>query len=186
MDEVRAPLDIQKATPELLYQYWPTIRDGLLEVKAFQGPHCHWEPEHVRAYVLSNNAEMWLCFNAGKLDGFFVTTQFPDPYLNVNLFMFVWIAFAKGPGFAEGMAFLEKLARTRGLRGLETISPRAGESRLLAPFGWYPAQVVYRKDFDQQEAVPLRRLQARLKLPAYQRPKRVQQIQKPEESKSVH
>ena len=151
-----SPLVIHRSTLEDLERHWPYIKRGLKIVRSKQTKHSYWTPEHVRMELMAGRAELYFVADAledgtlGVMHGFFVVTHLLDPFLHVPLGLFVWVAYAQLPGFDQAEQWIEQLARQRGMRFVETISPRPGMPRRLQKAGWYVAQTVLRKDLEDE------------------------------------
>jgi hypothetical protein len=116
-----------------------------------------WIPEQIRFAVLrglvgQSSCEMF--WSVGPDDtgqdvikGFMVTTCDPDPFMQVPLDFFIWLAWSGERGVVEAAdAQIEALARERGCTGIEHMSPRMGWHRRLARQDFALKHVVYRKE----------------------------------------
>ena len=116
-----------------------------------------WIPEQIRFAILrgivgQSSCEMFWSVGPDEMGqdvikGFIVTTCDPDPFMQVPLDFFIWLAWAGEPGVVEASnAQIEVLARERGCTGIEHMSPRMGWHRRLAKTGMALKHVVYRKE----------------------------------------
>jgi hypothetical protein len=116
-----------------------------------------WIPEQIRFAVLrglvgQSSCEMFWSVGPDEtgqdvIKGFIVTTCDPDPFMQVPLDFFIWLAWAGEPGVvAASDAQVDALARERGCTGIEHMSPRMGWHRRLAKTGMALKHVVYRKE----------------------------------------
>lgn len=132
--------------------HWRYIRAGLLKVLSKQDRHVSWHPEHVKQQVQANQAEMYFVVQPDDvspnlvLNGFFVLSMMNDPFLHMPVGLFVWIAYANGPAFDDGLAAIDHMAFERGVRFIECITPRPGLVRKLTHRGWRVSDYILRKD----------------------------------------
>jgi len=149
---IPVPVLVRPAQLVDLHAFWPFIRVGLNKIRARLEKHSYWEPEHVYAALVAGRAQLLLALRGEAVVGFTVVTVQSDPFLQVPLSLFVWIAYSEGGGVVEMDDALEALARTQGLRFLEALTARTGLLRRIARHGWYRAMTILRKDlYDERK-----------------------------------
>lgn len=135
---------------------WPFVRRGLVWIKKAQGPAAIWEPEHVWGALVTGQAELHLGGLEGaescvdQLVGFVVTQPLVSPFVNLPLSLLIWMLYRE-PGqshknFGPALnTYLDALARERGYRYIEGITPFPEVNELGSRYGYHTSMYVLRK-----------------------------------------
>jgi hypothetical protein len=102
-----------------------------LEIIKKKDKTANWIPEHVRHLIIlqffnNSRVELYLAIEneSNVIHGFIVTTILIDPYLSIPMTLHIWEGWLNQGLIEKGMAWLENLARERGLTGIEFESGR--------------------------------------------------------------
>lgn len=160
--EAKAPsYTLLKLDREGVAKAWVSvIRPGLDRVKDRDKRSGFWQPEHVRQRIeagLNGNiiceCSLILQTNATTPLGFVIVTAYNDEFLNVPLYLHVWIAWCEKVSVRKVIPFLLPLLKRRaeelGLRGIQFVTSRFGWLTRLARFGFKTHQYIVRLDFDE-------------------------------------
>jgi hypothetical protein len=144
---------------EAVRKFWPTvIRPGLMRIKAKDKHSGYWQPEHVRQRLEAGFAGHIICecflviqSTSSTPVGFIITQAFNDEFLNVPLYLHLWIVWCeRAPAWRvmeDIQPQVEKRAMEFGLRGITGISSRYQWVRRLVKHGYRIHQYYFRKDF---------------------------------------
>jgi hypothetical protein len=158
---------IVRADGEALRSHWKWLCAGLETVKAKalasqrkQGltrSYTVWLPAHIRVAIIKglmgqSTVELYLVNSRGRdADGFFITSCPFDEFIQVQLTLFLWIAYSEKAGLLEKCEpFLDKLAEDRGVLAIEHVSGRMAWGRRMQTCGngrrWRLSQLIWRKE----------------------------------------
>lgn len=149
-----------KLDKEGVRKFWPTvIRPGLERIKEKDKNGGKWEPEHVRlqlerglAGTIFCECHLILASNLSVPVGFVVVTLYNDEFINVPLYLHVWLAWCEKAPVAKVRESidpqLEQIGKDLGVRGIQfgTSRWRAWMHRLFTR-GYKIHLVMFRKDF---------------------------------------
>lgn len=148
---------VKVTSVEMLNEVWPYVRPRLERIKKKDKAAGNWVPEHVRLAIVQGMAkpptsmvELFVGLDPeGNIHGFIVTVVRVDYYLNLPWTLYIWCGWLNRKLIKQLTPWLEKLARERGLTGIEFESGRfgwMGSIRKLMNAGFYCKHYTYRKE----------------------------------------
>lgn len=115
--------------PENLHAVWPTVREGLLQIK--NKIKESWWPEDVFTAIRNKRSALYIVRDGDQQLGFFVCESSVEPFTHDTL-LYVWCLF--GPdnlSYADGcIAELDRLAQTINAKRIRFIG-RHGWRKVL-------------------------------------------------------
>lgn len=150
--------DLLLCDRDAVRRYWNSlIRPGLVRIKAKDKKSGHWEPEHVRQRLEAGFRGQILCDcylivanDASEPQGFIVTQCFNDEFLNVPLYLHLWLIWCEGAPFWRVMRDAEprliERVKELGLRGITGLTSRSQWLRRAGRHGYDVHQYFIRKD----------------------------------------
>lgn len=136
---------------------WPWLRHGLRTIAAKNPKRTYWLPEHLRMQIAlglagQNQLECFVAHENGEgtdmLHGFLMAYPLIDPFVQLPLTWFVWMANI-GPRVMEKlMPEFEEMARKRGFVRWQWGTSRMGWARRAARFGASVVELTIGKDLE--------------------------------------
>lgn len=130
-------------TGEELTMLWPWLKYGLLKIADKNTRRTYWLPEHLRMQIAAGLAgqNQLECFVAHEnttedaLHGFMVVYPLVDPFVQLPLTWFVWMANMGPRVLSQLMPEFEEMGRMRGFLRWQWGTSREGWVRRARRFG---------------------------------------------------